>query len=146
LIFIDEQQKSSEEASEFLATIRKIDVSKGLDPNNENFLLLPPRLLGYATREKIWGQFSVDKTEDAHGQKREKFQDSLQLDPKYKNLIEALVNSHQLNQEKQRRTGQKQVEDVVSGKGRGLVLLLHGPPGVGKTVGRRPSFGFSFCC
>lgn len=26
--------------------------------------------------------------------------------------------------------------DIIEGKSRGIVLLLHGPPGVGKTVGR----------
>jgi SpoVK/Ycf46/Vps4 family AAA+-type ATPase len=29
-------------------------------------------------------------------------------------------------------------KDVIEGKGKGVVLLLHGPPGVGKTVGPPP--------
>ncbi|KAI1840596.1 hypothetical protein JX266_013200 [Neoarthrinium moseri] len=131
-IYIDVQQKSSEEASDFSKLLRSLPQEGPLDSSNEDFLLLPPRLLGYATREKIWGQFSLEYTEKSLGEQKEKFENDLQLDMKYKNLIQALVRSHQQGQTK--GTSDKQVEDVVAGKGKGLVLLLHGPPGVGKTL------------
>jgi SpoVK/Ycf46/Vps4 family AAA+-type ATPase len=93
--------------------------------------LFPPRLLGYATREKLWGQFAVDFTSQARGKNRKPFEADLQLEPKYKEMIEALVDSHESNTD---RDKQLQVKDVVPDKGKGLVLLLHGPPGVGKTL------------
>lgn len=46
-------------------------------------------------------------------------------------MIEALVDSHESSNAESEKL---QVKDVVQGKGRGLVLLLHGPPGVGKTL------------
>lgn len=33
---------------------------KPLDPSNDHFLVTPPRLLGYATRQRIWGQICLD--------------------------------------------------------------------------------------
>ena len=44
-----------------------------------------------------------------------------------KNLILALVSSH-LGAEERR------FNDIIKGKGRGLVMVLHGAPGVGKTL------------
>jgi hypothetical protein len=99
-----------------------MDTEKSLQ-ENDNYLLFPPRLLGYATQEKIWGQFSVDNTREPPGKMTTKFRDNLQLDVKYKNLIEALVDSHESNLE---RAKELQVRDGVQNKGKGLVLLLHG--------------------
>lgn len=86
---------------------------------NIALLLLPPRILGYATREKLWGQFSINDTKSPPGPQREGFDKNLQLAKEYKDLIRALVESH--NEQRA-----KQVQDVVHDKGRGLVLLLHG--------------------
>ncbi|KAH8885985.1 P-loop containing nucleoside triphosphate hydrolase protein [Thozetella sp. PMI_491] len=90
-------------------------------------LLLPPRFLGYATKEKVWGQFRVSVAADPIQKSRKKFEEDLQLNPESKQLIWALVAAHQ------ERQG-AQIEDVVHNKGKGLVLLLHGGPGVGKTL------------
>ncbi|PMD53937.1 P-loop containing nucleoside triphosphate hydrolase protein [Hyaloscypha bicolor E] len=107
------------------------DEEKDHEPGPEEFLLYPPRILGYSTREKIWGQFSVDKTTDVPDPSMSLFKEKLQLDEDYKIMIQALVEEHGA------RGGQNdrlKVKDVVEDKGKGLVLLLHGPPGVGKTL------------
>lgn len=109
----------------------KLDLQKALEDDTHQ--LFPPRLLGYATKEKMWGQFAVDHTEEAPVKDTKPFREDLQLDPKYKDMIEALVDSHEKTTAT-RKEKQLQVRDVVQGKGRGLVLLLHGPPGVGKTL------------
>ena len=120
------------------------------DPNNEDFLLFPPRLLGYSTKEKMWGQFGVDQTSPAPGKQPAMFQKQLQLEDRYKAMVQALVDEHEGRGEV--RLGDRtQVKDIVKDKGKGLVLLLHGqlndgsislieflmskgPPGIGKTV------------
>ncbi len=52
--------------------------------------------------------------------------DNLVLPEDYKRLILALAESQ--------RTSSQVFDDVVSGKGKGIVILLNGPPGVGKTL------------
>ncbi|RYP83495.1 hypothetical protein DL770_005385 [Monosporascus sp. CRB-9-2] len=146
----EELQSSFEDTIEFEDTVMMLDRNKGPDPNNDNFLLLPPRILGYATQEKVWAQFLIDSVKPGGGKLPQKFRDILQLDETYKGLIESLVMSFS-------RDSDKQVADVVEGKGRGLCILLHGeqsffrlqlyslqrtslicgcvgPPGVGKTL------------
>lgn len=112
-------------------------------PTPEELLLCPPRILGYSTREKIWGQFNVDHISDVPDPSITLFKDKLQLDSNYKSMIQALVEEHGA------RGGQNdpnrvKVKDVVEDKGKGLVLLLHGPPGVGKTVSLQTSAERSF--
>jgi AAA+ superfamily predicted ATPase len=51
------------------------------------------------------------------------FEKNLQLDKVSKNIIKKSVVAH----------GQKNIADYVEGKGKGLVILLWGVPGVGKT-------------
>lgn len=100
---------------------------------SKDFILYPPRFLGYSTKEKIWAQFAVDHTSNAQPKKSTSFREDLQLNKDYKKLIEALVNEHEGKQDD--TDGERvQVRDVVKDKGKGLVLLFHGPPGVGKTL------------
>ena len=107
-----------------------------IDPDEH--LLYPPRLLGYSTREKIWGQFNVDKTTDVPPLSVNLFKDKLELDQKYKSMIQALVYEHG-RKGAQDDPNRVKIKDVVKDKGKGLVLLFHGPPGVGKTVSSRSS-------
>jgi hypothetical protein len=57
--------------------------------------------------------------------------DRLVLDQERKDILIGLVKTNS------RRAQSKKSADIIDGKGEGVVLLLHGPPGVGKTV--RPS-------
>jgi ATP-dependent Lon protease len=67
----------------------------------------------------------------------------LVMDTKKRNLIHSLVKLH--------KNGPESFDDVVASKGRGLVSLLSGSPGVGKTltaeviaeVTKRPSYMLS---
>jgi hypothetical protein len=52
------------------------------------------------------------------------FKEQLKLETKYKQMIQALVSSHQSKNSK--KTARPQVKDVVEDKGKGLVILLHG--------------------
>lgn len=70
-------------------------------------------------KRKKWLDIEVDRIADV-----EDFE-SLVLDRKTKRLIQALVTNH-LQSEKP--------TDLISGKGNGLILLLHGGPGTGKTL------------
>ncbi|KAI1499720.1 P-loop containing nucleoside triphosphate hydrolase protein [Biscogniauxia marginata] len=56
--------------------------------------------------------------------------DQLVLDPKPKRTVQALVAMHA----RQGKNAPEAFDDIVKGKGKGLVMVLHGPPGVGKTL------------
>lgn len=57
--------------------------------------------------------------------------DRLVLAPSKKDLILAIV---------EQEGNLDEFDDIVKGKGKGLIFLLHGPPGVGKTLtaGEKP--------
>ncbi len=69
----------------------------------------------------------VEHVKDAESQKDD-YSKYLVLDPKVKNDIEALCKMHV-----QSKIAKTASTDFVKGKGEGLIFLLHGPPGVGKT-------------
>lgn len=85
------------------------------------YLLCPPRVLGYATQHKSWGQFKVENTTDVPDNLPKTFEKKLELDKKEKDMIRALVENHERT-----KSGKAQVTDVIEGKGRNLAILLHG--------------------
>ncbi|TPX15884.1 uncharacterized protein E0L32_000218 [Thyridium curvatum] len=56
----------------------------------------------------------------------------LVLPPGHKKMVLSLVSQHFRNKESFKRRNEK--VDIVKGKGKGLIILLHGAPGVGKTT------------
>ena len=86
---------------------------------DENILLLPGRVLGYATGEKLWGQFSVDLMRSPRAKCTDVFETHLQLEWVYKRLLKALFSF-------QEEPSRQKLTDVVEGRRRGLVLLFHG--------------------
>jgi len=68
----------------------------------------------------------VRKVKDITQTDRDKAFKKLELDNRNKELLKTLVLQHSKNG--------KLVDDLIPGKGNGLIVLLHGPPGVGKTL------------
>ena len=87
-------------------------------------LLCSPTLLGFALSEKKWCQFFVDMV--SAPQFSDTVFDQLVLPERQKSLMRALVEAHTKET--------NDFDDFIKGKGRGLITLLHGPPGVGKTL------------
>ena len=125
------------------------DIGSAFSKDLTRLRLLPPRLLGFALKEKVWGQFLVNNLTrilPRNNEKREgPFWKDLELDKESKDLLWAFMQQHKvtaslkpankasdLNPE---ISGPKaKALDIIEGKGQGLVILLHGPPGVGKTL------------
>jgi hypothetical protein len=65
--------------------------------------------------------------------------DDLVISKRYRDLLVALVNNHasglqrKAQKSKASNIGSPAQLDIVRGKGQGLIILLHGPPGSGKT-------------
>lgn len=92
---------------------------------DEELLLASPVVLGFAFSEKLWLEFTVSGVRDIEW--NEKAFESLVLPESQKSIVKALVESHTFH-------AAQNIEDVIQGKGKGLVAVLHGPPGTGKTL------------
>lgn len=97
--------------------------------SDEQYLICPPRVLGYHLESRTWVELDVERLATISQPVSDSAFKKLQLQKALKDLIRNLVQSHTSG------TGKKPLmEDIVKGKGQGLVILLHGPPGVGKTL------------
>jgi SpoVK/Ycf46/Vps4 family AAA+-type ATPase len=111
-------------------------------PEAHELLVFPDKVKGYNLRLKIWGKvipvdfvqkwastkspitedLQVDSMHEVKWDK--KAFDHLVIADEYKDLIEALVTT---------KIDAEQGTDLIQGKGQGLIILLHGGPGTGKT-------------
>ncbi|KAK3713648.1 hypothetical protein LTR37_008342 [Vermiconidia calcicola] len=91
----------------------------------DELLLTTPVMLGFAFSEKLWLEFTISGVHDIVY--NDAAFDSLVLPPNQKSIVRALVQSHKFH-------AARTIDDVVQGKGKGLVAVLHGPPGTGKTL------------
>lgn len=87
-------------------------------------VLACPVVYGFSFAAKRWGEFRVDNLRPA--EYRNDAFDRLVMDERRKRLISALVE--------QSHAGDGSFSDFIDGKGGGAVFLLHGSPGVGKTL------------
>jgi len=102
-------------------------------PIDEDLAILPRRLFGYALRERKFVFLDVKEVRVGYQTlDTDPFQ-FLQIDPDNKRTIKCLVSDH-FDTKKARKAGEIASQDPIPGKGRNLVFLLHGPPGVGKTA------------
>ncbi|RGP72192.1 p-loop containing nucleoside triphosphate hydrolase [Fusarium sporotrichioides] len=94
------------------------------DPPDDTFvLLLPPRIRGFGLHDKKWRSLLVKHLRPITWNK--KAFEMLVLDAQKKEVIEAMVRIH---------VSSNMSTDVIEGKGNGLIILLHGGPGTGKTL------------
>ncbi len=102
---------------------------------DEVLILLPLRVYGFSLHNRTWHAFDITKVQDieesGHGF------ENLVLSKEHKKIVQALVQNHK----KGRIAASPQAKiidqdfsmDLVRGKGKGLIILLHGVPGTGKT-------------
>ncbi|KAF2670157.1 P-loop containing nucleoside triphosphate hydrolase protein [Microthyrium microscopicum] len=83
-------------------------------------------ILGFSLDDKQWGCFSVASLKDIEWD--DSIFDSLVLEDERKEFVHDLVKNHA---NKIKGTG---FDDFVRDKGKGLIGLFSGPPGVGKTL------------
>lgn len=92
--------------------------------SDEEAMLTNSTVRGYSFGVKKFMEFFVEELKEIEW--NTKCFDDLVLDPAIKKTVQALVSTHS-------RKGES-FDDIVKGKGMGLVCVLHGPPGVGKTL------------
>ena len=89
--------------------------------NTENLWMCWPYLFGFSFTTKRWGEIYVDQLKPI------KFDDDafdyLVLDSNIKTMMKALIVNVKHS-----------FKDIIGGKSGGCIFMLHGPPGVGKTL------------
>ena len=79
---------------------------------DEEYLIASPVVLGFAFAEKLWLEFTVSSVKEI--QWNHNAYESLVLEPKTKDIVKALVESHKYH-------AAESIDDVIQGKGKGLV-------------------------
>ncbi|KAK2777244.1 AAA family ATPase [Colletotrichum kahawae] len=114
---------------------RPVDNNRNVKETGQNFhrsanppdepasLLFPSQTVGFNLRRKAWEDIKIDLIEDVQWNK-DAFSQHLVADDDTKELIEALVTS---------QLALENSTDVIENKEKGLIMLLHGSPGTGKT-------------
>ncbi|KAL8750215.1 MAG: hypothetical protein Q9199_007215 [Rusavskia elegans] len=105
------------------------DMGNSSADEDVNYLLLPARLLGYCFNNKVWAQFHVNRVQAIKIPVAETEMKKLIFpeESDIKEDLKILIEQHG-------STILPMIVDPIEGKGAGLVVLLHGPPGVGKTL------------
>ncbi|KAJ8113404.1 hypothetical protein ONZ43_g5163 [Nemania bipapillata] len=91
-------------------------------------LFCPPFAIGYSLAKKEWCRFLVQNLRPVPW--KADAWDKLILEEEQKDVLQALVTSHSYPEN---------VRDQPEQKGKGLVILLHGSPGSGKTLSAESS-------
>lgn len=98
---------------------------KKIDALTEDDLLIcTPLVLGFSFGSKDWGAFAISELKPVAWNVTAF--DKLVLNPQHSKIILSLVKAHS--------SGSTHFDDIVENKGKGLIGLLSGPPGVGKTL------------
>lgn len=115
---ISSRQITDEEGDAFSRLLKKAssryDLKNGMD---DLFVLCPARIPGYCLATKVWGWMLIDNLKPINHNNLAF--ESLRIDQTKKSLIQSLVQGHQ-------SADIDDYDDVVSGKGKGLVILLYG--------------------
>ncbi|KAK7975730.1 hypothetical protein PG989_014193 [Apiospora arundinis] len=102
----------------------KAESNAHMELTNDDLIICEAEIIAYSLGTMKWGLFQVDCIVDV-AYDEEAFA-SLLLDQDHKDTVLSLVRIHS--------DERAMVDDVITGKGKGMVMLLHGPPGVGKSL------------
>lgn len=108
--YIDRNVKEDDDVFEDNSTVKA-----------DHLFMMAPFVYGFSFRAKTWGVITVDQLSPI--QFNTQAFDMLVLDPDLKHTIKALVSN-----------AGTAFTDIITGKGGGIISLLHGPPGRGKTL------------
>ncbi|KAK1761536.1 ATP-dependent zinc metalloprotease YME1L1 [Echria macrotheca] len=101
-----------------------------LEAKERYLMYMMPLIEGYALKNKLWLTFFIDDIKPMAW--NDEAYDHLVYDEQQKDLVMSFVENHGAAAAARRKV--KGMQDVIAGKGEGLIMLLSGPPGTGKTL------------
>lgn len=110
-------EAESQEKDPFESLRAAVSDKYGVESMDDLLVLCPARMPGYCLTSKAWGWLLIDRLEPVKPSDAA-FQ-SLQIDANTKDLVMSLVRGHQ-------NSDTDDFDDLISGKGKGLVMLLNG--------------------
>ncbi|CEI69444.1 hypothetical protein FVEN_g6967 [Fusarium venenatum] len=122
----DDEDNGNDNYSDASSEAGKPDVVAGfsLALTEDQLIMTSPIVRGYALKNKRWMEFYIDEVTEVKF--NDQAFDSLVLPQDQKELILAFAQS---------QVKFKNVfDDIISGKGKGIIMLLSGGPGIGKTL------------
>ncbi|KAF8491026.1 P-loop containing nucleoside triphosphate hydrolase protein [Gautieria morchelliformis] len=108
---------------DFHADVEDKEKRETAELTDEELLIASPILYAFSLSDKLWLELNVTKVEEIEW--NEEAFSNLVLPSDRKTLLKSLVEAHNAGMV---------FDDFIQGKGRGLVVNLFGPPGVGKTL------------
>lgn len=111
---------------EYGKTSAKFEPNEKASLTEDDILLFPSFIPGYVLKNRVWRKLHLDSLKSIQD-KGNRF-DALRIPQKHKNSLRAFVSLCD------KRSSDYPALDVVSGKGQGMIILLHGKAGVGKTA------------
>jgi hypothetical protein len=102
----------------------RIEAGDHMNLSDDDFLMCHHTVMGYSLNKKRWCYFEIDLLREIDFDTNAF--ESLLLPRDQKEMIHSLVKIH--------ADAKLQFNDLIKGKGMGMVFLLHGAPGVGKTL------------
>lgn len=137
VFLVREDNIHSMDAVEFFKNDRWLQEKKlagSTDWDPIDLAILPRRILGYVVRERKFARLDVQNFHH-QPQGRQTTLDDIKMKDSHRNIIRSTVSSHFDKKEKEHKSIVPEYQpDVIQGKGKGVVILLHGAPGVGKTA------------
>ncbi|CAK7218198.1 hypothetical protein SBRCBS47491_003428 [Sporothrix bragantina] len=126
------ETNSYADKDEFLLAYLADNTGIGYQLSEENLQLLPDRVMAYVLRDRKFVQLDVHYLSKIEQQSN--VFENLKIDEQHKEMVMALVDSHFRRKAIKGPRYFSLGQDLIQGKGEGLVILLHGVPGVGKTA------------
>jgi hypothetical protein len=102
----------------------RVKLGQHLKMSDEEYMICTTVVAGYSLNDKKWGWFEVAAIQDIEF--NEGAFDALIFEEVKKKMLLSLVKAH--------ATEKEGFDDVIKGKGKGLIILLHGEAGTGKTL------------
>ncbi|KAI0542087.1 P-loop containing nucleoside triphosphate hydrolase protein [Xylaria digitata] len=132
-IVFDDYEVDEKERRDFRENSKHLFESRETDLTDDHKRLLPPMVYGFVLRTRRWATFDIDELKVPNYENSN--WDDLVIEKETKDTVLALVANHErpIRGADTRIDGVLSSVELVQGKGRGLIILLHGEPGVGKT-------------